>query len=403
MRPLRVAVDARFIPGTSGGVETVAIGLAQGFAEIPFGGVSLIFVTYAGLNSWIDPYSSSSLRSVEVSPPSQANKVLRKTRLWAVRPHGRSFGVLPGRDRAINSLDVDIVHLPRQTAGEVDRPFIYHPHDLQHRHLPNFFTARQIASREVVYGSLCRKAAAVAVGTSWVKRDLIEQMRIDPKRIFVIPLAPATAAGEQRQRADLVRTALPDRYIIYPAASWPHKNHIRLFEALAILRGRGIEVPLILTGPRHMGLDLSSLAINSGVRDLVFDLGYLSQLEVEALIEASVAMIVPTLFEAASFPVWEAFRLGTAVACSNVTSLPQQVGTSGLLFDADRREAIADAIVTLWEDPIRRKQLADLGRARVNEFNWKRTAEHFLALYHHVGGRKLSAANQHLLEKEPIL
>jgi glycosyltransferase involved in cell wall biosynthesis len=398
-----VAVDARFVPGTVGGVETVVMGLAQGFANIPLGDVSLTFVTYAGLNGWIRPHPHGPLNLVEVSPPDQIGRILRKSRIWAVRPHGRSFGVLPGRDRTMNSLGADIMHFPRQSAVRVDQPFIYHPHDLQHRHLPNFFTARQIASREVKYGSLCGRAAAVAVGTSWVKDDLVEQMRIDPKRIFVIPLAPVAATGEQGGLADLTRLPIPDRYITYPAASWPHKNHRCLFQALALLRRRGLEIPLILTGPRSMGVDLASLATTSGVSDLVFDLGYLAQAEIEALTAASVAMVVPTLFEAASFPVWEAFRLGTPVACSNVTSLPRQVGAAGVLFDPRRAEAIADAIGTLWEDPVRRKQLAELGRARVAEFSWTRTALQFLALYHHVGGRGLSDADRDLLEKEPLL
>jgi glycosyltransferase involved in cell wall biosynthesis len=402
MRPLRVAVDARFIPGVGGGVETMVMGLAQGFASVPLGDVALSFVTYAGLNDWIRPHLGGGLRMVEVPPRSRAGRIMHKGRIWAVRPHGRSFGMLPGRDRTINGLGADVVHFPRQSGVHVDRPFIYHPHDLQHRHLPNFFTARQIASREVVYGSLCRRAAAIAVGTSWVKRDLVEQLRIHPGRIFVIPLAPL-AAGEPGGAIEPARLKVPDRYVIYPAASWPHKNHRRLFEALALLRGRGIEVPVVLTGPRPAGADLASLAITAGVSDLVFDLGYLPQAEIEALTAAAVAMVVPTLFEAASFPVWEAFRLGTPVACSDVTSLPRQVGTCGLLFDPQRAEAIADAIGALWEDPLRREQLVQLGRARVAEFSWERTARQFLALYHLVGGRKLSDADRELLEKEPIL
>jgi glycosyltransferase involved in cell wall biosynthesis len=398
-----VTIDARFVPGTSGGVETVVKGLAQGFAEVPLGDICLTFVTYKGHNGWIRPHLRDRMQLVEVAPPGQAAHILRKCRIWAVRPHGRSFGVLPGRDRTMDMLDVDVVHFPRQSGVHVDKPFVYHPHDLQHRHLPSFFTARQIASREVVYGSLCRRAEAVAVGTSWVKRDLAEQMRIDTRKIFVIPLAPVSTAGERDGRGDPSGFAIPDRYVIYPAASWPHKNHLGLFQALALLRDRGIEVPVVLTGPRTKGGDLAAQAASCGVGDLIVDLGYVAQAQVEALTAAAVAMVVPSLFEAASFPVWEAFMLGTPVACSNVTSLPLQVGVAGLLFDPRHTAAIAEAVGTLWEDPLRRRNLARLGRARVTEFSWARTARQFLALYHYVGGRRLSDADRELLEKEPLL
>jgi glycosyltransferase involved in cell wall biosynthesis len=403
MKPLRVIIEARFVPGTSGGVDTLVKGLAQGFAEISLGNVFLTFVTYAGQNGWLRPYLRDRVQQVEVAPPSQVERILRKCRLWAVRPHGRSFGVLPGRDRTIDRLDADVIHLPRQSGIHVDKPFIYHPHDLQHRHLPRFFTERQIASREVVYGSLCRRAAAVAVGTSWVKRDLADQMRIDTRKIFVIPLAPISTAGERDVPGTPTQFAIPDRYIIYPAASWPHKNHLGLFRALALLRHRGTEIPVVLTGPRPRGIDLPSLAASCGVGDLVVDLGYIAQPQVEALTAGAVAMVVPSLFEAASFPVWEAFRLGTPVACSNVTSLPRQIGVAGLLFEPRQTAAIAEAVGILWEDPLRREHLAHLGRARVTEFTWARTARQFLALYHHVGDRNLSDVDRELLEKEPLL
>jgi glycosyltransferase involved in cell wall biosynthesis len=303
----------------------------------------------------------------------------------------------------MNRLGADIIHFPHQAGVHVDQPFIYHPHDLQHRHLPDFFTARQIASREVIYGSLCRRAAAVVVGTSWVKADLVAQMGIDPRKIFVIPLAPLAPAGDLMAPTELARLAVPHRFIIYPAAPWRHKNHRRLLEALALLRDRGIDIPLVLTGPRRTGVDLGSLATTYGVDDLVVDLGYLPQDQLEALTAASVAMVVPSLFEAASFPVWEAFRLGTPVACSNVTSLPRQVGASGLLFDPHCTEEIADAIEILWLNPTRRAQLVKLGRARVAEFSWRRTALHFMALYRHIGGLPLSDVDRDLLNAEPAL
>jgi glycosyltransferase involved in cell wall biosynthesis len=147
----------------------------------------------------------------------------------------------------------------------------------------------------------------------------------------------------------------------------------------------------------------ASVAASIGVSDLVIDLGYRLQSEVEALTAGAVAMVIPTLFEAASFPVWEAFRLGTPVACSNVTSLPRQVGACGILFDPRSPEAIADAIHTLWRDTRRRDQLAALGRAQVSSFSWERTARQFLALYRRVGGRDLSDADRDLLEGEPLL
>ena len=45
------------------------------------------------------------------------------------------------------------------------------------------------------------------------------------------------------------RLTLPDRFLLYPAQTWPHKNHEGLLEALALIKTReGLAVPLVCPG-----------------------------------------------------------------------------------------------------------------------------------------------------------
>ena len=113
-------------------------------------------------------------------------------------------------------------------------------------------------------------------------------------------------------------------------------------------------------------------------------------------------MIVPTLFEAASFPIWEAFRLGVPVACSNVTSLPRQVGDAALVFDPYDVDAMAKAVEVLWTQPIVRAELVGRAHARASVFSWESTARHFLALYRLLAERATDD-DLALLEAEPVL
>jgi len=100
--------------------------------------------------------------------------------------------------------------------------------------------------------------------------------------------------------------------------------------------------------------------------------------------------VIPTLFEAASFPLWEAFQAGVPAACSNVTSLPEQAGDAALVFDPRDERAIAAAIEQLWTDHELRLVLAIRGRQRVAAFTWERTARTFRALYRQCAGRRLT-------------
>lgn len=402
MRRLRVAVDARFNPGTAGGVETVVMGLAQGLANLAPDDFEFAFLTYRGRNEWMRPYVGGSVRCHEVSSPGRSSAIRHKMRPWAIRRAGTSYSALPARDRVLAGMGADVVHIPFQGRGWVPQPSIYHPHDLQHRYLPEFFTPRQRAWREVVYGANCRRATAIAVGTTWVRNDLIRQMKIDAAKIFVVPLAPFRA-GTAHGHADRGRYGLPPRYLAYPAAAWPHKNHETLFDALAVLRAQGTLIPLVLTGSRQFGVNLSEAAASRGLGDLVYDLGYVPQEDVEFIVREATAVVVPSLFEAASFPIWEAMRVGTPVTCANITSLPGQVSDAALMFEPRSPESIADCIKRLWCDQRLRAELSERGRRRVETFTWERTARHFLALYRLLGRRPLHGDDESLLFREPLL
>jgi glycosyltransferase involved in cell wall biosynthesis len=401
MKPTHVAVDARIVPGSSGGIETVVEGLALGLSQLNQNDIRVTFVTYKGVDEWIQPYLREGITVYQVDTPGRSHSLRRKTRFWAVRPSAGSYGVLPPADATFDRIDPDVIHFPFQTGYRVRKPFIYHPHDLQHRHLPEHFSKRQRAGRNVVYGDLCRRASAIAVGTSWVKKDLVDYFDLDPNRIFVVPLAPGSPTRTAPGQGQLP-SGIPKDYAFYPAVSWPHKNHKNLFLAIKELRALGTPVPLVLTGSRHGLVDLRALASSIGVQDLVHDLGYVGADELECLAKNSRLTVIPTLFEAASFPIWEAFLAGSPVVSSNVTSLPRQVGDAGLIFDPNSPKEIARAISDVWHNPDLARRLSDLGKLRVSSFTWKSSAIHFSALYRLLAGSS-TPTDADLLSSTPPL
>jgi alpha-1,3-rhamnosyl/mannosyltransferase len=114
-------------------------------------------------------------------------------------------------------------------------------------------------------------------------------------------------------------------------------------------------------------------------------------------------MVFPSKFEAASFPIWDAFLAGVPVACSNVTSLPQQVGDAALIFDPDDALSMANAIERLWTTPLLCNTLVERGRANVARFTWRRTARHFRAHYRRILGHPLDDDDMQLLSSPPLM
>jgi hypothetical protein len=206
--------------------------------------------------------------------------------------------------------------------------------------------------------------------------------------------------GEYRSYCRLLDVGARLGHYFYPVASWSHESYCRLLQYSHSRAAVAVKLPWSLQAYGPMTVDPGSMAPVPGVSDLVFDLEYLPQPEVEAMTAAAVAIVVPTLFEAASFPSWEPFRVGAPGACSNVTSLPREVGDSGLLSDPGWSEVIASCNHDSVERPAPTKVTGRTWTRAGPRSSWRKTARQFLALYRYVGGRRPWHPDRHRLEQE---
>ena len=159
--------------------------------------------------------------------------------------------------------------------------------------------------------------------------------------------------------------------------TWEHKNHIRLLEAVAYLRDtEALNLRIICTGFKTDFWPNIERTVNElGLGDAVKFPGLVALNELNALYRAAQFVFVPTLFEAASAPIFEAWQHATPVACSTVTSLPDQVGGRGIAIrslatkEHRLRAGTQSTASTLREDLTRR------GTRRLKDFSLERTAK----------------------------
>jgi glycosyltransferase involved in cell wall biosynthesis len=404
------------VSGTSGGVEQFVIGLAMGLSQLDDGDEEYLFLAYRGEAEWLASHLGSACRLLSDGPRPPATgsswkRVARRVPLarrardeW-LPPVGPLRPRVPASSGRIEREGVDVMHLTRQDGFITTVPTIYHPHDLQHLHLPDYFTRRERAAREVTYRALSAQARIVAVASNWVRNDLIVNFGLDPDRIHVVPLAPPIQSYPEPSRADEERVrsalALPREFVLYPAQTWPHKNHVALLRALATVRRRhGLQVPLVCSGQTTAYLRTIQAHVDHlGLTGLVSFVGFASPMELVCLYRMCRAVVIPTMFEAASFPMFEAFALSAPVACSNVTSLPEQAGDAALLFDPESLEEIADAIWRLWTEPALREAMIARGHRRIGSRTWRDVARTFRAHYRWIGGRELMEEDRDLVSR----
>ena len=422
---LRVAINAQLRPAAgAGGIETVLCALAA-LGRLDDGPEEYVFIGPHDEPDWLRPLLDGTGRSVVVRGPSKSPRVKfatgplepLKRALGPLRPaayevkqrllsraHGAPAGV-PVSDGFYESLKCDVIHFPFQEFVRCDLPSVYNPHDLQHLHFPQFFTRGEIRRRESIYPAGCRAAHTVVAASGFVKRDIVSRYGIPAEKVQVIPWAPPPA-DTNSDETGVAEGALREKYglgeglfALYPAMTWEHKNHLRLLEALALLRDRdGLRVRLVCTGHQNSFWPRVERRLDQlRLREQVRFLGVVARAELSALYRAAGFVVVPTLFEAASAPLFEAWQHGAAVACSSVTSLPEQARDSALFFDPLSVELIAAAVARMATDADLREDLRRRGRERLLDFSLERTAKAYRAVYRRAAGRALGEEDRWLL------
>ena len=419
MDDLRIGIDARLISGTSGGIEQTIIGLIHGLASLPDSREVYCALCLEGQENWIKPYLASGMETLyaqEVHPDSLlggARKLARKhaRRLSTVRTVRSWLGnlnlpvdhSLRKSDGTIEASRLDLMHFTFQSAFLTQTPSIYQPHDLQHRHFPEFFTRQQIERRDEKYATFCEQASIVAIMSSWGKRDLVEQLGIASQKIAVIPWASVFAAYPVPGAADLElvrkRFGLPETFLLFPAQTWPHKNHVRLFAALGLLSSEmGIRVPVVCSGTtnEHAPKLFSELG-KLGLNDQVIFTGFVSPIELRSLYRLSTALVFPSLFEGWGMPILEAFEEGLPVISSDATSLKELTEGAAVLFDPMDAYQMAEAIRDVWTGPELRHRLVRAGKIRASQYSWQMTAEIFRAHYRAITGHLVESRDAMLI------
>jgi glycosyltransferase involved in cell wall biosynthesis len=311
------------------------------------------------------------------------NNIILKIKRLIFQQFGLKIGDILGSYNNPELKDVDLIISPVVAAMPLymQKPFIMSIYDFQHKYYPSFFTIEERILREITF-SVSKKANILICESSFVKRDIEKFLKIPEEKIRVITSPPPKYIqkiniGSQDVINVKRKYDLPERYIFYPAQFWFHKNHIKLLEALSLLRNKyNTIVSLILVGSKKNNFDNVMKAIEKlNLERQVKYLGYVPDEDMPYLYKLSTALVMPTLFESVSMPIWEAFYLGVPVVSSNVCALPEQVGNAGLLFDPFNIEDIAEKIYKIWIDENLRTELVQKGYNRIKDLTLENYAK----------------------------
>lgn len=176
---------------------------------------------------------------------------------------------------------------------------------------------------------------------------------------------------------------IEENYLLYLGTIEPRKNIERLIESYYLVNKESSDTPkIVLAGGKGWMYDNIFKKVDDlKLKDKVIFIGYIEDEDVPALIKGAMIFLFPSIYEGFGMPPLEAMACGTPVLTSNISSLPEVVGDSGVLVDPFSKESIKDGILRMLNDDNLRQELSIKGQERAKLFSWTRVTEKLYNIY----------------------
>ncbi|MGR3175960.1 MAG: glycosyltransferase [Candidatus Scalindua sp.] len=281
---------------------------------------------------------------------------------------------------------LDLFHYTDHALSLLQRahPTIITVHDIAYVRFPNLLNkSRQIYKNYILHKSINRADIIIADSYS-TKRDIIELLNVDEKKIKVVHLGvesrfrPISNVEEYR-----LRNNLPSKIILNVGTLEPRKNVVALIRAFKKLKGRGLkDYKLVIAGEKGWLYKkiFDEVKSNDLQKEVLF-LGIVEDEDLPMLYNCADIFVYPSLYEGFGLPPLEAMACGVPVITSNTSSLPEVVGDAGIMVDPNDVNSLCEGICKVLEDRELRQRMRNMGLEKSKLFSWDKAARAILEIY----------------------
>ena len=390
--PMRVGINCLQIdPSSVGGVNTYTLGLLEGFANVGNGHKFRVYATQANQHLFDqfrkrDNFDVLAVNDRLLGAKSRACRAALLS--WSKGFYEFTSNFLFQNIRRLADAESDILYTPTVVLQWFNsrKPTVVSMHDIQQVHHPEFFSWPRRLSRRITYGLSARYASYLQASSHYIKEDLVAHFReLSPDQIEVIPSGVTIERFAAPSASDVRgRYGLPERFLLFPAQLWPHKNHLTVLRALKqIETDRGMKIPLVLTGDKFPATPKKIFEfIAEQSMGYVHYLGKVPSQDMIALYQNATFMITATLHESSSLPILEAAAAGTPIIASKIPPLEELAQVLQLnLFDPLDVDGLARLIFDLWNDEKTASAQAAVNRRQITCYSWENTARKYLQFF----------------------
>lgn len=261
-------------------------------------------------------------------------------------------------ERILKRHNVNVVFRSVGDYRYADIPILSWIPDFQHIHFPEMFTDEERKKRDEVFFKISKLSTRVILMSESVKNDFEKFVPEYAHKARV--LKNVTLIPEEVYKTDLNKIIrlynLPEKFIYLPNQFWKHKNHELVFNAIKILKDRGLQITLVCTGfpgdYRHTGYfaGLFQKLSEWGIRNQIIYLGMIPHDHVLLLMRQSICVINPSFFEGWGIAVDEACSIGKHVLLSDIQAHREQDPPKVTFFDPNDSNALAEKLKIIWQE-----------------------------------------------------
>lgn len=252
-------------------------------------------------------------------------------------------------------------------------------HDLIPIKFPEFISAKfAVKYKKWMVGMKADEVFCISHSTR--KDFLAERPDYDERKVKVVYLAAdakfkPTSSPDIREKYG-IKTK---KYFLAVSELTERKNFEHLVKAFLrfLNESKAEDVSLAIIGVKRAGYEALNrlVAEQKSHQDKIVLTGFVADEDMAALYSQAEVFIYPSLYEGFGLPVLEAMQCGTAVVCSDNSSLPE-VGGDAVQYISGHDEAeTARVLSELYYNDTLKEKLQIQGLERAKYFSWKRSVD----------------------------
>ncbi len=230
----------------------------------------------------------------------------------------------------------------------------------------------------IEYAGLINADRVMAV-SQYTARMIIDRYRVEPRKIRIVHNAYSVGDTVSLEKKKLFK----DPLVLFMGRITLQKGPDYFIDVAERVLKRFPNVRFVMAGTGDMFSRMLKSSASKRLKDRFLFAGFLNREQVEKILSATDIFVLPSVSEPFGIVPLEAMAFGAATIVSKQSGVAEVVNNVFKVnfWDVDR---IADTIVGLLDDPVKRQKIAEAGQKEVFAMGWNNAARNLKRSYEEI-------------------